>query len=162
MERIYTRIDTLRKYVDKMLLENPDNDDRRCGYVHLYGVGMAAALIAYKRGYDPELAEIAGILHDYISYQGLDGVDHAHRCEPVVRALLKEMAITTNEETEMICSAVYNHSDKSEIHSEFDEIIKDADVMQHWLRNPKEPMWYDKRRVEKLCLEFGLQLYYSE
>lgn len=158
MERVYTRIDTLRKYVDEMLLRNSDDNDRRCGYVHLYGVGMAAALIAYKRGFDPELAEMAGILHDYISYQGMDGPNHAHDCEPYVRELLREMAITSDEETDMICSAVYNHSDKSTIHSDFDEIIKDADVMQHWLRNPKEPMWYGKERTEKLCLEFGLNL----
>lgn len=158
MKRVYTRIDTLRKYVDEMLLKNQDDDDRRCGYVHLYGVGMAAALIAYKRGFDPELAEMAGILHDYISYQGMDGPDHAHECEPYVRALLNEMAITTDEETEMICSAVYNHSDKKETHSDFDEIIKDADDMHHWLRNPKEPMYYGKERVEKLCREFGLDI----
>lgn len=49
MERIYTRIDTIRKYVDFMLLRNTDDTDRRCGYIHLYGVGMVAALIAYKR-----------------------------------------------------------------------------------------------------------------
>lgn len=155
-ERVYTRIDILRKHVDRMLLQNTDDEDRRCGYVHLYGVGMAAALLAYKRGFDPELAEMAGILHDYISYQGLDGPDHAHRCEPVVRALLEELAITSEEETEMICSAVYHHSDKAETHSAFDEIIKDADVMQHWLRNPKEPIWYHTDRVERLRAEFGL------
>ena len=47
-----------------------------------------------------------------------------------------------------------------QIHSEFDEIIKDADVMQHWLINPKEPFktfYRDEGRVEKLCKEFGLQ-----
>lgn len=158
MERVYTRIDTLRKYIDEMLLKNPDDVDRRCGYVHLYGVGMAAALIAYRRGFDPELAEMAGILHDYISYQGMDGPNHAHECEPYVRALLNKMAITSEEETELICRAVYHHSEKAETHSEFDEIIKDADVMQHWLRNPKEPLWYEKERVKKLCAEFQLDL----
>lgn len=156
--RVYTRIDTLRKYVDEMLLQNEDLEYRRCGYVHLYGVGMAAALIASKRGFDPELAEIAGMLHDYISYQNgkFDTPNHAHECEPIVRELLNKINITTVEETNMICSAIYNHSDKNRIDSEFDEIIKDADVMQHWLRNPKEPLYRDEDRVKKLCMEFRL------
>lgn len=62
---------------------------------------------------------------------------YVHECEPYVRAMLNEMAITSDEETEIICSAVYNHSDKNKIGSPFDEIIKDADVLHHWLRNPK-------------------------
>ncbi len=30
--------------------------------------------------------------------------------------------------------------------------------MQHWLRNPKEPISRDDNRVEKLGMEFGLNL----
>jgi HD superfamily phosphodiesterase len=160
-KRTYTRIDTLRKYVDEMLLKNENANDRRCGYVHLYGVGMSAAIIALNRGHSTdyaELAEMAGMLHDYISYQGMDGENHAHEGEPIVRELLNIINITTQEETDMICSAVYNHSDKDKIDSEFDEIIKDADVMQHWLRNPKEPLWRELDRVEKLCKEFGFNI----
>lgn len=159
MERQYTRVDTIRRYVDAMLLQNPDNEDRRCGYVHLYGVGMAAAMIALKRGHDrayAELAEIAGMLHDYISYQGRDGVNHAHECEPVIREILMETKEFTKDEIEMICTAVYKHSDKKVVDGEFDEILKDADVMQHWLRNPMEDFWYDQQRTMKLIEEFGL------
>lgn len=157
-DRVYARIDTLRKYIDEMLLQNEDLQYRRCGYVHLYGVGMAAAFIALRRGFDPELAEMAGMLHDYISYQDrkFDTPTHAHECEPIVRRLLDEINMTTEEETDLICSAVYHHSDKDRVDSEFDEIIKDADVMQHWLRNPKEPIFRDKDRIVKLCGEFGL------
>ena len=158
---MYTRIDTVRRHLDAMINQNPDRAARRNGYVHLYGVGLAAALIALKRGYDQqtaELAEMAGMLHDYVSYQhpAQDREDHAHLCEPVVRALLGEMAVTTAEETDLICSAIYHHSDKDAIDSPFDEILKDADVMQHWLRNPAEPLFRERERVMKLCAEFGL------
>lgn len=159
MERQYTRIDTIRRHVDQMLLENQDDEDRRCGYVHLYGVGMAAALIALKRGHNreyAELAEIAGMLHDYISYQGKDGPNHAKECEPVVRSILIETKEFTQDEINMICTAVYNHSDKGVVGSEFDEILKDADVMHHWLRNPMEDYWYHKERIHKLEVEFSL------
>ena len=159
-ERQFTRVDTIRAYVDRMLLENQDDVDRRCGYVHLYGVGQAAALLALKRGYNrdyAELAHIAGMLHDFISYQGKDGPNHAHECEPVVREILMETKEFTLEEVDMICQAVYHHGDKHTVHSEFDEIIKDADVMQHWLRNPKEDFWYHNDRCWKLVKEFGFQ-----
>jgi HD superfamily phosphodiesterase len=100
---------------------------------------------------------MAGMLHDYISYQGYTGTEHAHHGAPVVKTLLESINITTKEETELIVQAVYNHSDKERIDSEFDEVLKDADVMQHWLCNPMEPLFHERERVEKLIIEFGLQ-----
>jgi len=158
--RQFTRIDIVRNYVDAMLLENEDDENRRCGYVHLYGVGMSASFIALKRGHDraySELAGIAGMLHDFISYSGYGGPNHAHDCEPIARDLLIETKAFTEEEINMICQAVYNHSDKQIVGSEFDEIIKDADVMQHWLRNPKEDYYFDSDRTRSLIAEFGLK-----
>lgn len=67
-ERQLTRIDTVRRYVDDMLKACEDKETARCGFVHLYGVGQACALIALRRGHDrayAELAEIAGMLHDF-------------------------------------------------------------------------------------------------
>jgi HD superfamily phosphodiesterase len=157
--RQYTRVDTIRKYVDAMLLRNKDDRDRRCGYVHLYGVGVLAALIAMKRGHDKkyaELAEIAGILHDYVSYKRPDTPEHAHVCAPVIRGILEETGEFSSVEIDMITAAVYNHSDKSRRDSEFDEILKDADVMHHWLRNSMEDFNYCEPRTAELIAEFGL------
>ena len=75
LERQYTRVDTIRQYVDGMLNNLTDPDERRAGYVHLYGVGQAGALIALRRGHDrecAELAQIAGMLHDFAAYR--DGI----------------------------------------------------------------------------------------
>lgn len=159
----YTRIDIIRKYLDEMLKENEDFGKARNGFVHLYGVGQLAALIAVKRGHSreiAELAEIAGMLHDYYKYQpentGKDMKDHAHQSEPVVRNILEETKAFTQEEIDMICQAIYNHSEKSVIGTDFDEILKDADGFQHWLRNPLEDYFYNKERVQKLVEEFGL------
>ena len=164
MGRVYTRLDMVRHRVDEMLLAITDDNYRRDGYVHLYGSGFAAAVIALKRGHNTEYAEfanIAGILHDYISYENreLDNHDHAHLCEPIVRKLLIDLEIFIDSEIEMICSAVYNHSDKDVIGSEFDEIIKDADIMHHWLRNPiEQPLGHEIERVKKLSEEFGFSI----
>ena len=60
-------------------------------------------------------------------------------------------------EIDIICKAIYNHSDKLKTHSSFSEVLIDADVMQHCLYNPfYEVADHEKVRFEKLKLEFGL------
>ena len=69
MDRQFTRLDAVRELLDKSISSIPDEETKRCAYVHLYGVGLMASLFAIKRGYDrrtAELAEIAGMLHDII------------------------------------------------------------------------------------------------
>lgn len=70
-ERQYTRIDTVKQVLAEKLNAMEDAEQKRCAYAHLYGVGQAAAMLALKRGMGramAELAEIAGMLHDYTSY----------------------------------------------------------------------------------------------
>lgn len=158
-ERQYTRIDTIRVRLDALLNALPDAELRRNGYVHLYGVGQAAAMLALKRGMGrkmAELAEIAGMLHDYTSYFVEESDDHAHLSAPYVRALLAETGEFTEEEIEMVTQGVYNHSDKGRVDTPFDEVIKDADALQHFLRNPMEDFWFERGRVPALVKELGL------
>lgn len=158
-ERQLTRIDTVRQYVDEMLKACEDKEDARCGYIHLYGVGQACALIALRRGHDrafAELAEIAGMLHDFATYKDHARENHAQRSSVLTRAILTQTNVFTQEEIDMICQAISRHSDKMEVHTDMDEILKDADVMQHWLRNPMEEYFFSQERVQKLIAEFGL------
>ena len=48
MERQYTRIDFVRKLLDDNIKLIKDEEIKRCAYVHLYGVGQAAAFLAMK------------------------------------------------------------------------------------------------------------------
>ena len=51
----------------------------------------------------------------------------------------------------------YNHSSKETKHSSFDEVLIDADVLQHCLYNPLFAVAaHEKSRFENLKLEFGL------
>lgn len=159
MERQYTRIDTVRGIFDKLLSEINDEHLRRNGYVHLYGAGQAAALLALKRGYGRELAELAeigGMLHDYAKYFTKDEGDHAHLSAPYVKALLEQTGEFSEDEIQMICQGVYHHSEKSVVGDPFDEIIKDADALQHFLRNPMEDFWFEQERLQRLMEEFGV------
>ena len=153
--RQYTRIDKVRERVDTLLKEIKDEEQKRCAYVHLYGVGLMAATIAIKQGYSretAELAEIAGILHDlycYI-YPDEDTADHAHKCaDYAVNEILSGIRGFSDEDKRLIYSGIYNHSDKDVTGDAFDEIIKDADALQHSLRNPCEEYFFQKERTQQ-------------
>jgi HD superfamily phosphodiesterase len=151
------RIEILRKYIDEILLNMSDVEERRCAYLHLYGVAQACTLIALKRGKNAELSTMAGMLHDIYSYAKMDTKDHAHKGALLAKEILTSLQITNDEETEMICDAIYNHSEKEIVHSDFNEILKDADVLQHCLYNPMfEIKAHEKNRFEELKLEFGI------
>ena len=84
MERQLTRIDYVRQHLDRMLKSHKDPETSRNGYVHLYGVGQACALIALSRGHNrqyAELAEIAGMLHDYSKYYECIEEKHAEKSQ---------------------------------------------------------------------------------
>ncbi|WP_313583088.1 HD domain-containing protein [Lacrimispora sp.] len=151
------RIEKVREYVDNVLLNISDTTQKRCGYLHLYGVSQNCTMIAMKRSENVELATIAGMLHDIYTYSTKDNIDHAHKGSIMAREILNSLHIFNCKEIDTICSAIYNHSDKDMRHSSFDEILIDADVMQHCLYNPLFDV-HEKEiaRFKDLKSEFGL------
>lgn len=151
------RIEILRKYIDNLLLDMTDVFERRCAYIHLYGVAQYCALIALKRGENVELATMAGMLHDIYTYAKMDAKDHAKKGAILAKEILTSLKITNAEETNIICDSILTHSDKASVHSTFNEVLVDADVLQHYLYNPLfEIMPHEKSRYEKLKIEFGI------
>ena len=149
------RIEKIREYVDDILLRMNDNDERRCAYVHLYGVSQVCAMLAIKRNENVELAVIAGMLHDIYSYANMDSFDHAHKGAEMARELLEKSGIFSIQERNRICTAIYNHSDKDSAHDPLSELMKDADVMQHYLYNPLlEVKPQEMERLKSLRSEF--------
>ena len=152
-----SRIKDLQKRVHKILKDNMDDNQKRAGAVaHLHGVSLAAVMIAKKRGENPELAAMAGLLHDLYAYRTGSYDDHAHKGADYAREVLEKLGVTSKEETDIICSAIWHHDNKAEIDSPMDEVLKDADVIHHSLGDPtKEVKEHEKERYEKLCREFG-------
>lgn len=130
------RIEKVREYIDHILLNMSDPVEKRCGYVHLYGVSQLCGLIALKRNENAELAIIAGMLHDLYYYKTLDSKDHAPKGATMAREVLGSLNLFSNAEINQICSAIANHSNKDIINPSFDEVLIDADVLQHYLYNP--------------------------
>lgn len=151
------RIEAVRDVVDGILRDMPDGEERKFAYIHLYGVAQAAALIAKKRGENEELAVAAAMLHDIYSYKNMYTPDHAHKGAVIARAILNELKVFSIEEINLICSAIYHHSDKGTIDGTFDEVLKDADAMQHILYNPLFAVREQElERFYHLKAEFGL------
>ena len=152
-----SRIKDLQKQVHRVL-EKMEDGSRRAGAVaHLHGVSLAAVMIAKKRGEDAELAAMAGLLHDLYAYKSGSYDDHAHRGAEYARKLLDKLEITTLEETEAVCSAIWHHDNKADVDAPMDEILKDADVIHHSLGDPtKEVKEHERERYARLCAEFGL------
>lgn len=151
-----SRIKDLQKKVYHVLEKNINDADKRAKAVaHLHGVALAAAILAKKRGENAELATMAGVLHDLWAYKSGSYDDHAHLGAEYARKVLGEM--TTPEETEIICSAIYHHDSKAEVDAPMDEILKDADVIDHSLADPtKEVKEHELARFSKLCEELRL------
>jgi predicted hydrolase (HD superfamily) len=151
------RLKELRIYVDSELNKMEDEDKRNGAIVHLYGVSLAATMIAKKRGLDTELASMAAMLHDLYAYKSGSYDDHAHKGAELARQILGKLGLTDDSETEIICSAIYHHDDKLVVDSPMDEVLKDADVIHHCMNDlSKDVKEKEKARFGKLCEEFGM------
>lgn len=153
-----SRIKDLQKQVHRVLDKMDDSDKRAKAVAHLHGVSLAAVMIAKRRGEDPELAAMAGLLHDLYAYKSGSYDDHARLGADYARKLLEKMELTTPEETKIICSAIWHHDGKAEVDSPMDEVLKDADVIHHSLGDPtKEVKEHERERYGRLCKEFGFE-----
>ncbi len=153
-----SRLKELRKYVNRELDRMEDADQRTSAIAHLYGVSLAATMIAKKRGLDPEVASMAAMLHDLHAYKTGSYDDHAHKGAELAREILNELALTTPEETDVICSAIYHHDDKLVTDGPMDEALKDADVIHHCMNDlSKAVKEKEQARFDALCKEFGME-----
>lgn len=152
-----SRLKELRKYVDAEINKMEDTNKRTSAIAHLYGVSLVATMIAKKRGLDPEIAAMAAMLHDLHAYKTGSYDDHAHKGADLAREILGELKLTNDAETDVICSAIYHHDEKLITDSPMDEALKDADVIDHCLKDvSKAVKEKEQARFDKLCAEFGV------
>ncbi len=152
-----SRIKELQKQVHKVLEKLENGDKRAKAVAHLHGVALAAAVLAKKRGQDPELATMAGLLHDLYAYKSGSYDDHAHLGAEYARKLLGKLALTTEAEMDVVCAAIWHHDGKAEVDGPMDEILKDADVLHHSLSDPTKAVKpHEQERYARLCAELGL------
>jgi uncharacterized protein len=150
------RIEDIRKTIDQILHKNEDIENKRSSFIHLYGVSLICGLIAVKRNLDPEIALAIGMLHDISSYIANDPTDHNKHSKIEAEKILKGSTLFSLEEMTIIPQAIFNHRDKQNIQDQYDELVKDADVLQHFLYNPSLPAFeHERDRLTRLRKEIG-------
>ena len=151
------RLEAVRQVVDAILHQQPDPEERRCGFVHLYGVSATCALLAVKRGQDVELCAVAGMLHDIWTYKTGDPAEHARLGAQDAEQILDGLGCFRPDEIASVCGAIARHSDKVDRDGQMAELLKDADVLQHYLYNPAlGSKAATRERLERVLGELGV------
>ena len=97
--------------------------------IHVISCAKLGYLMAQKRGVDPILAAVACAVHDYGRIITGKQANHAEAGYEPVMEFLRRTELFTEEEVLEIGLSVKNHSNKSEVGTPLEEIVKDADVL---------------------------------
>lgn len=154
-----TKKDAVQDYLEAVLIQIDSKEERFYSFQHAYGVAQCASLLAVKRGIDSDTAYVCGLLHDIYSFKTGYTPFHAINGAEMIRVAFKNELrdIFTEEEQKLIKSAVFHHSDKEHLHDEYDEVLKDSDLLQHWLSD-KEKENCICERLLKIQAELGLPI----
>ena len=151
------RLEEVRSAIDAIVHQQTNVRYRHGAYIHLYGVSANCALLALKRGLDVQVAQVAGMLHDLSTYRRADGTDHDRLSAGEARRLLSELGQFSPQEIDTICQAIQHHRAKGQVHAPLDELLKDADVLSHYLYNPGFKQQADEEpRIAAVLAELGV------
>ena len=145
-----SRRELLEAKVSDILSHISSPAERTQASAHLFGTARMAVLIAKKRGLNEDLAYLTGLLHDLWRYKTGISREHGPNGAVLAGSLLDSTGLFTKAEREMICGAIYFHSEKSRRH-----LLKEADILDRTLAEPDEKMaGADTWRAERLTAEF--------
>lgn len=131
------RLELVRMLVDQEIAKLSEESERKYAYIHTYGVAQACSMLAALRKVDIELACISAMLHDIAIYkENSPHKDHANRSGIIAKEILEQTNVFEEREITIITHAILSHSDKANRHDgALAELLKDGDVLQHYLYN---------------------------
>jgi hypothetical protein len=97
---------------------------------------------------------------DFLNRLTGDATDHAQHSAEAARQILINLNRFTQVEIDGICNAIAQHSTKDERGGALSELIKDADVLQHFLYNPAlvgNKALYWEKRLSSVLDELGIK-----
>ena len=124
--------------------------------VHISSCAKLGYLFAEERGVDPILAASACACHDYGRIITGKQAGHAEAGYEPVKVFLRETGIFADEEIEQIAFAVKNHSNKAEVGSPIEEIVKDADVLDFHQYGYEMPRQEQQERLDRILKDRNL------
>ena len=149
------RLEQLRYIIDRLIIDKKPYQ-MRYFITHLYSVSYFCTLLALRRGLNPDLASASGMLHDIYQITANTTENHALHGAEKAKKILKSIKLYTDEEIEIITTAVKYHSKKRKMHTPYAELLKDADVLSHSLYNVRYGVIEkDAQRYKNLMVELG-------
>ncbi|MDR1687777.1 MAG: HD domain-containing protein [Clostridiales bacterium] len=130
------RISAVQNIVDKYISESKD---AKKFYIHSYGVAGISALLAVKRKLSQDVASAAGLLHDIYAIKEGTYDNHADLGSKMAREILLETCLFSDNEIAAVCRAIYQHDNHTEIGDDYDEVLKDADILEPFFRTLTKP-----------------------
>ncbi|GAW91434.1 HD domain-containing protein [Calderihabitans maritimus] len=124
--------------------------------LHMASCTAIGKLLALKRGIDPELAAIACSVHDYGRLVTGKQKNHAAAGYEPLKEFLQETGLFTEEQTELIAQSARNHSNKNEVGSPLEELVKDADVLDCYLHGVPLEREEQRHRLRQVLEEIKL------
>lgn len=134
------RLEYIRTKTDRILLQMSDQESSKLALIHLYGVAQMAAILAKKRQLNVELCCVAAMLHDIALYETGIHKDHAQNSAIRAKEILEATQEFTEEELQIMISMIAWHSDKQTRHGDYEELLKDSDVLAHYFYNVNVPI----------------------
>jgi uncharacterized protein len=152
------KIQELKKIVEKHI-EYINEVERFTAISHLSGVADICAMLSYRRNLDTTLSTASGLLHDLWRYETGIEDDHAEHGAELAKEILNDLDIFNKSDIKTITTAIRYHSDKGNEHGDYDELLKDADVIQHYLVHPEKKYPNSKaRRIKNTLRELGINI----
>lgn len=130
--------------------------------IHISSCAKIGYLLAEERGVDPVLAAVACACHDYGRIINGKQSGHAEFGYEPVKVFLEGLGIFTEDEIQQIAIAVRNHSNKAEVGTPLEEIVKDADVLDFHQYGYEMPRKEQQDRLDKLLANRAAALRFSE
>ena len=153
-------IDNIKKELFENIVASDVEDENRDvplyrDIFHIIGSIRCAVLLARRRGMHCDIAEIAMSLHDISRINDGKIKDHALNSSKRAEEILKNENIDLLVLNEIVTS-IKLHVNKAELNSEFDELIKDADVLDTYLNGDeiKNPDLIN--RIDKIKKELNI------
>ncbi len=152
------RVEAVQRMADGIISKMESAEERKQADLHAYGAAACCAMLAARRGVNTEIAYISGLLHDLYAFQTGSYMCHAPSGADLAGELLRGLNFT-DEEKIIIQSAVFHHAYKDIVHDVYDEILKDADVLQPFFSDSGTRVSSLTRgRLEKTLLSLSIPI----
>lgn len=156
MQRLFILQEKLLAKIDEFK-EMPGLRDETLNWerIHMISCAKIGQLLAIKRREEPELAGLASAVHDYGRIITGRQAGHAEAAYEPLKLFLAETGFFNDGEVEQLATAARNHSNKHEVGTPLEEIVKDADVLDCYQYGLPMTRPEQRARLEKILREIG-------